>query len=485
MRHARAQDYWRNTYSNDYDTELLSIKFEEVPTIGTIELSLGKGISAITGLNGVGKSTILHVIWLCLCDEASEQAMALNTRLDRGRAVLSVMHDNVKYELSYCFENKCRQCVSEVGEDEPDIFATLVDLADIAPTLQRYVRKDPNVQDLIDQEESYTLSSDELNFVKHLMYRGYTRIDIYELEIDLGLDNKWSSFPYFYVERNGNRYGVEHLGLGGLSGLLVFWSIFRKKKNSILLLDEPESYLSAQFQMAISDLIAYAAAERNISTVLASHSDLIVNRIPPERRIITLATPQGMKCTNAQRSPEHLSVLCQSKDIKYVFVVEDRAAMILLKEMLSKYSPIPLRSIEVCYAGSASEVVKSLNDLIDGFDYIDVKFIGVLDGDQESVRHQCNKILYYLPGKKDPEEVVRDAIAEYSLISATSFGVEQMLITAAVEKNEGCDYHDWPHAFGREIGKTYSQVIEVGARIYINNVLDIRHMKAFIDRLIK
>jgi len=190
MRHARAQDYWRNTYSNDYDTELLSIKFEEVPTIGTIELSLGKGISEITGLNGVGKSTILHVIWLCLCDEASEQAMALNTRLDRGRAVLSVMHDNVKYELSYCFENKCRQCASEVGEDEPDIFATLVDLADIAPTLQRYVRKDPNVQDLIDQEESYTLSSDELNFVKHLMYRGYTRIDIYELEIDLGLDNK-------------------------------------------------------------------------------------------------------------------------------------------------------------------------------------------------------------------------------------------------------------------------------------------------------
>ncbi|MGM1052865.1 MAG: ATP-dependent nuclease [Pseudomonadota bacterium] len=484
MKRARVTDYWRDAYKNKGKTKLNLLRFESVSTIGSFEVKLGQGISAITGLNGAGKSTILHSLWLCLCHDASISAMALDSRLKSGRVVLFLEHDGVGVQLSYNFDEGKRECFCEDEEfDFSQIKATLLDVAEIAPALQRYVRKDINFQDLLDQEGSSSLSIDDLRIANYIAGRQYDNIRVYEMELDIGLDNQWGVFPYFSVQKGQVEYGVEHLGLGELSGLVIFWTIHRLASGNVLLIDEPESFLASHSQVAVSDLVAFAASERNVTTVLTSHSDVVVNRIPPERRIITYMDGDRMRHTNAASSPEHLSAIGLGRGTRLVAITEDRAATIFLRELITIGSPALRSSIEVCWAGSSGEVVSFLEGFIEGFSCLNVKFVGVLDGDQERKGHQCKWPLRYLPTLEDPEEVAKIGAYRYKNYFSDILAADEAAVSAALAKNEGLDFHDWPFGVGGELGRDHDKVLEAGLRAYIINVMSDREIEIFIRKL--
>lgn len=43
MKQARIADYWKATYRNEPGTELVSVTFNSVPTLGSFSIDLGRG----------------------------------------------------------------------------------------------------------------------------------------------------------------------------------------------------------------------------------------------------------------------------------------------------------------------------------------------------------------------------------------------------------------------------------------------------------
>lgn len=484
MKQARIADYWKATYKEDREIELVSVAFNNVPTLGSFFISLGKGISAITGLNGAGKSTVLHSIWLCLCDDASLSSMALDSRLTEGSVRLSLKVGGANIYFEYDFSRTTRTAHSdEVDVDPLDIQAFLIDVAEIAPALQRYFRKDSNYQDLLEQQGSALLTEEELSVAKFVAGREYDSIKVYELEIDIGLDDHWDVVPYFQVTQGAMQYGIEHLGLGELSGLLIYWAVKRMPRSSILLIDEPECFLASHSQAAVSDLVAYFSAERGVSCVMTSHSDTVVEKIPPERRIVTIMNSRGVACTTAENVPNHLSKIGIGKGTKLVAITEDRAAMIFLKEMITIGAPALRGSIEICWAGGSGEVVAALNNLVEGFCNLSLKFVGVLDGDQRTEKHKCKWPLRYLPTHEDPEEIAKLSAYDNVDLLSQSFGVSEAEIYAALAAANGFDYHDWPFEVARQLGRKHTDILEVCLRGYLANNMTAERLNNFVNHL--
>ena len=482
MKRARTLDYWRRIYDRESPVELISLSFEDVPVIGSIEIPLGRGVTAITGLNGAGKSTLLHAIWLCLSDSASLTKMALDTRLTDGAAVLKCNLDGDSYEIEYAFSTKERQLRGESCKGTPPTLeVVLIDTAELIPNLQRFVRQQKNMDDFIEQVDSYTLSPDELDIARYVSGRNYASVDVYEAE--LGFDERGAESPYFRVAKGPHSYGSEHLGLGELSGLFLYWTINRLPPKSVLLIDEPESFLAAHSQCAISDLIAFATSERTVACVMTSHSNDVTSQVPASRRIITMMNTKGLSFTTAEESPHHLSAIGIRSGIRLIVVVEDAAACHFVRELISQGAPALRNSIETCWAKGASDVTSLLNGLPKAFKHLSVKFVGVLDGDQSNEGHKCDFPLLFLPTKDDPDQIAQAEATSHPEQLATSFGTKVTTVQAALDKAEGANFHDWPFVVGKELGRTHHDVLAHSLRSFVANNLSSETLKNFVERL--
>ena len=60
MRKAKETDYWDKVYKRKYSRNLLSVELNGLNNLQ--EISFSKGITAICGLNGAGKSTIIAAV---------------------------------------------------------------------------------------------------------------------------------------------------------------------------------------------------------------------------------------------------------------------------------------------------------------------------------------------------------------------------------------------------------------------------------------
>src|SRR5207249_4749613 len=85
-------------------------------------------------------------------------------------------------------------------------------------------------------------------------------------------------FPYFKATSNGVSYGSETMGQGELSLLIVLWELLTLPKNSILLLEEPETHVSPRSQEALMNVIAQNIVEKGIWTIVTTHSPVIVSK---------------------------------------------------------------------------------------------------------------------------------------------------------------------------------------------------------------
>lgn len=64
------------------------------------------------------------------------------------------------------------------------------------------------------------------------------------------------------------------MGLGELS--YIYWCLVRAPEHSILIVDEPETYLAHYSQTALLDVLAMFCSEKSIWGVIATHSFTIL-----------------------------------------------------------------------------------------------------------------------------------------------------------------------------------------------------------------
>lgn len=430
MRDAKARDYWSTAYKRVYGANFAEIDLNGLNELHKIQIS--NGITAICGLNGAGKSTIISAIKALIGLPLSVQ--------DCQRLQGNIVH-------GIAIQREKIACSSEDGERLIDKGWDLskIQYVDCTASIntQEYMIQQTNLGELLEQYEEYSLDSDAIKIISYLIGKQYSSCVVWELDDVEGED---TTLPYFRVSVDGAVYDSRSMGNGEHFLLFLFWCINRTEKDTLLLIEEPETYISIKSQIAFSNYLGMQMAEKGTKIILTTHSPYILNNIKNENvRIVSRVGNNTTIVTPDENMPAE-SILGLSGEYVGTFFVEDRVASDLLAVILEDKAPYVLKKYTIDIAtGGETAVSERLH--FPKSEKIRYDFIGVYDGDMRA-RLSTDNLQWkwcFLPGDTATEETFRGYSHNPDIIAKLSSYLnknEDHIITI-LSTIDGSDCHDW------------------------------------------
>lgn len=398
MRSAKVQDYWRRAYKREYKNSILTLDLKGLNNLAEIELS--KGVVAFCGLNGAGKSTIISAIKdLVGLSLTSQDVRRVNEHKIEGTAAF----DRGIVSCTNCEQNR----FFDKGMETSSV---------------KY----------IDSMLSALVGG-----------KAYSYCSIREIE---DVDGSDLPFPFFQVEIDGIEYDTRSMGSGEHFLLYLFWCIKSTDKDTLLIIEEPETYISIFSQIHFADYIGKILAEDGIKVILTTHSPYILRNIKNENiRIVS-------------RMGNNVSIIMPDNDITVegilgirlsclgTLFVEDRVAADFLTVILEDKAPWILKQYSIDIVGGESAISERLK--FPKSNNIHYSFIGIYDGDMRNSltnRNELNWSYCFLPGGNATEENFRESIRVPEKLErlCVTLGKDSRKIIALLATIEGLDCHDW------------------------------------------
>jgi len=421
MRSARAKDVWRDALKNNrgkFHVEKIILK--NVRGLGDKEISFSSRFNALCGENGVGKTSLLKAIFIAL---APQTARDLGVEL-KAQSISQEASVSATLAVSYFCES-ARRLISlksegvsvydEVGDGGDECVVCYLDPAAIAQRLSYQIKNDADFGTALEGVAQKSDSNEMLQLRGEITGRKYSSVTTFEIE-DY---SEFPTFPYFRVKVGSVEYSSEDMGLGELCVNLLVWSIERLRKDSIVLLEEPESHLPPRAQERLMAYVAELVVQRNLNVIISTHSQHTLENFPTEQ-ITFLARLVEKSVVNQNPS---VNMLYDSLRITSprlcVVAVEDHSAFAFLEALILNFDSPLLERIDFVWKNGWG-AVDSLLKAAPRHQTRRVTFVGVYDGDQKySTRPDLEWNHIYLPGDLDPAEymvcAVRDNVEAFAL----------------------------------------------------------------------
>lgn len=460
MRKAKAIDFWKKISSLKYTNYIDSITFTECNGFSDT-VKLEPGITVICGLNGVGKSSIISSIAKLLGIE------------DDSSIRKSKFHGEIKAKLS--IHNTITDISEESTAIENGLESELIRYidSDLAIECIKYWNQD-NIDDLITQEEPYTYKEEQIKNINQIIGKKYTECTIYEIE-----DSGEKFIPvYFKVKTEDTEYGSQGMGIGEHFLLYLYHMLSQQvKENSIVIIEEPESYISIHSQKKLLDFIAKTIVTKKLSVILTTHSPFILSQVKTDNiRIITnifgkmqIQTPSLSDTTDKLLGMEYriYEKIVNNEDKIATLFVEDYAARLFLSCILKNRTHELYDKIDIVSLNGESDITTILQ--FDIGEFMSHKLIGVYDGDmiskvsQEKIDKKCKLPYCFLP----IDECVEIEIQNFINLENTYKSLQKVLnieishFNSIIEALSYEDHHDWFIELCKNVDKTQQELIEV------------------------
>jgi hypothetical protein len=308
------------------------------------------------------------------------------------------------------------------------------------------VLSDANFGDLLEPLTPLDLDAEGLKVASYLVGKHYSEIRVFEIADHPKLDR----FPYFRVSANGVSYGSEGMGRGELALLLTYWTLRDLPKNSILILEEPETHVSPRSQSALMNIVAKYCDEMRIWVIVTTHSPTILRRVAREN-IVLLARDHGSAAVVTDATKLDIAMLLGGGvAFKCVLLVEDEAAKVFALALLQLLDPDLVRQCEIACAGSTSEITAVMKAMPRTRDWLTL--VGLYDGDQrDEIDGKDFKWPFcFLPGDVSPDELLIQMAAsggDSVALLAAELHKSADLLTMALGHVSGVDPHDYFREF--------------------------------------
>lgn len=445
MRLAKTNDIWRGLYKEQKrPLEQISITYKEAVDGPNLILKVDAPISLLCGENGVGKSRALRALYAAFGGKLSP----IDFRPSIGPKPSHIMGVAATFRR-VGEDNSLGQPITLNSIDL--ISAELLDSAgdsrlfSFDPTLQvpyllHLLRHDSSLPDLWEGVSPKKLSADELEEISALVGRTYSSVDFYEIA---DYQNH-EVVPYFRVSSNSETYGAEDMGLGELSLLFFYWTLSRVTAGSVLLLEEPETFVAPKAQRNLIDLLAATTTEKNIFAIIASHSGIIAERVPGTH--IDYVSRFG-KTVSFMRNPAR-NIMAERLALvpprSAVALLEDKASLLLTRAILEAGNSRYMSHCTLLIAGSESEITNVLGTVKTTEIKGNVVIVGIYDGDQ---RKSLPKYLPWpvlcLPGDDPPENLARHWLDAHHDQLPRLLNRDLKLVQVALASVDGQNHHDW------------------------------------------
>lgn len=402
----------------------------------TASITFDYPITALTGFNGSGKSTVGQ---LMLCGYKK-----LSTSTSRKRfyvkdffplsaadpepfstdASLTFRYQTDKPEQLQELTVKRAQTEWSGYKRQPERNAEYIGFTVYIPKVERRDLSIYNAQNLTltDRNEIENAAK----YVTRILGSNYDEIYFQ------GIFAKNKTSELGVARRLGSTYSENNMGFGEGRVVYTVRLLETCPEQSLIVLEEPETSLHENAQYEFAKYLIDVANRRHHQIIFSTHSSVMMDALPPEGRKLLMRDSSGVSVFDRVSSSRIKTALSAGESGHCVVCVEDKFAQSLLRELLRRYNPHLLESTTVLYFGDHKAVVSAKKAIA----HANQKVIAVLDGDQSP---KDSDQVFCLPGDLPPEkEIFHSAAAKEVLLQNYGFDFDALL-TAYPEMN----HHDY------------------------------------------
>lgn len=425
------------------EVQLVSFSFSEIPGIKDGVLQFRSPITAICGINGTGKSSLLRAIWVTLNHREIEEHPEIKERLKSFSA-----------ELALHIQDQPVTVKLNEHEQPPAIKVVHIDPSTRVGQLQRLVCMINELDELIESHAPIVLEESEIRLLNAVLNKSYEAASIYEVD-DY---EEAAPFPFVAVSESGVAYDLRTMSLGEISVFNVFWALHRAEKNSIVLLEEPETFLSPVSQGAFLDYLAAVCVRKQLTLVMTTHSPQMFSRLTVDQVQFAYRTFDGAALANDSDFSAMREAVGIKPFVDRILLFEDRAARELTLNILRKRDHKTLLRSELISLNGHGDITKTCQVLpqVTAF-----RIVGIYDGDAYTKVMELNPNwpLSFLPGDEPVEEMFKDVIQTNAAAFAARLGRTENQLAIILGKLTGLEYHDWFEELAKSLHVSYSELM--------------------------
>jgi predicted ATPase len=435
LRQTIFQKYRPQNRYNNFGACLHSVKINGFRGIHDLEINFEYPITAISGINGSGKSTIGQ---LAICGY-KKPVVAQNYKRYYIKDFFPVnvadptpfgIGSNVVYSYTTNLPRNQELTVTRMQSEwsgykrQPERHCFYVGFTLYIPKVER---KDLSI---------YRAQQIELGLRRELS-------DISKQHVGRILNNHYDDIAFQEIthlnksgelglaSRNGHVYSENNMGFGEGRLLYMIDMMENTPTQSLFVIEEPETSLHEDAQHHLANYFLDVVNRRHHQIILSTHSNIILETLPPEARKFLIRQGNQVRVHDKLSAYRAKSLLSNGHEKALNICVEDDFASHLLAEIIRRLRPEILKVINIQPVGDTDAVRNAVN-LLRGFN---LRTIGIRDADKGS---NPPEKLFSLPGAHPPEvEVYRDNSVIQSLNQEFNFDVEHIFnITAEIDHHE-------------------------------------------------
>ena len=458
MRLARLTDYKRRvqTRSQEWPLKLQRFAFLDVPSLGTAEVALTSPFTILSGPNGVGKTTALRAIWAAADPLMARPSPGARLKLTTGSATLDYSWNGDEKTSTVNFI-----AGGTIGGAAIPTNVVHLDASTHPLRYQRSFCDFDTLEDIINGVGGSTLNDRSLAELNYICKRDYRTVEVYEIE-DGG-----EIVPFFEVRVGANRYDSRTMGAGEVTALHTWWTVNRANEHTLLLIEEPETFLSPASQQGMAHFLLANTVDKKLVTIITSHSAKIVDSVADEHRIFLYREGSGARFGGTPLSPSLMATIGIEPVVNTVLLVEDEVASLFLSQLLDHVDSAFARTCEICNQKGDGNIVAALDRLAGRFRAI--RIIGVFDGDLRGrVKKSAAPFAAFLPGNAPIETIFRDLIL--SNVPRAAEALSKPHLSAVLFGREGEDHHDWYTNLCEGLSLTKAQLFPMLFNLWIKQL---------------
>lgn len=421
---------WKNDnlYSN-FGAAIKSMTINGFRGISDLTINFEYPITAISGINGSGKSTIGQLA-VCAYRQLNHEYKRryINEFFPVNKFDLSPFTNDANVKFQYANENAQIQNLKisrfSTGwsgyQRQPTKNVFYIGFALFIPKIERKDFSVYNSNALIGGDKRLISNSTKVH-VSSILNNYYDEIAFQ------GISDNIRQTELGIVKKSNCMYSENNMGFGEARLMYIVDILESRPNKSLFVLEEPETSLHEDAQYKFVKYLMDVCLRKGHQVILSTHSSIILEALPSEGRKFIFRSKQGVNILNRVSANRAKSILTDGQTKALTICVEDVFAALVLKEAIRNLKPDLLPLIQIFPMGDVKAVADAVALLISQ----NVKVIGVRDADKGEDKI---KKLFKLPGTLPPEKEVYEnkkvqAIinAKYSIDIKTIFSMQHSL----------------------------------------------------------
>jgi predicted ATPase len=393
------------TRYNNFGTFIRSIRIDGFRGIHDLEIPFEFPVTAISGLNGSGKSTIGQI---CLSGyketvrQGGYKRFYVKDFFPASAADPDPFTDTASVIFSYetdDFENPkkatVRRARSRWGgyKRQPERACFYVGFTIYIPKVER---KDLSIYggSAITLTKPRLIEDEVREKVGRILGQQYDELHFQ------GIRHGKKSGELGVAARFGYRYSENNMGFGEGRVLYLVDLLENSPEKSLFVIEEPETSLHEHAQHELAKYFLDVCHRRSHQIIISTHSDKILGALPSKSRIFLRRDSSGVTLDLGISATTARALLSRGYTRDFFVFVEDEFAESLLGEMIRRIDPFFRRSICIKAVGNTNDV-RNANNFVR--QQLGKPCIAVRDADTGA---NPSSGLLSLPGSKPPEKEV-------------------------------------------------------------------------------